>query len=59
MVVARQRGYSRLSLETGSAAAFAPALALYEKFGFSYCGPFGDYQPDPFSRYLTLALDPA
>lgn len=54
---ARQRGYRRLSLETGSTPAFAPALRMYEKFGFEYCGPFGDYREDPFSRFLTLALD--
>jgi len=52
----RRRSYSRLSLETGSGVAFAPALALYEKFGFGYCGPFGEYREDPFSRFLTLAL---
>lgn len=54
---ARQRGYRRLSLETGSAPAFRPALSLYEKFGFRHCGPFGEYRDDPFSRYLTLELD--
>lgn len=53
---ARARGYLRLSLETGSGAAFAPAAQLYAKFGFDYCGPFGDYGPDPFSRFMTLTL---
>lgn len=56
IVVALDRGYVRLSLETGSAEAFQPALRLYEKFGFSYCEPFGDYRPDPFSRFMTLSL---
>ncbi|AXU11253.1 GNAT family N-acetyltransferase [Streptomyces clavuligerus] len=33
-------GFVRLSLETGSGAFFLPARRkLYEKFGFSYCGP--------------------
>jgi putative acetyltransferase len=54
---ARSRGYRRLSLETGSTPAFQPALRLYEKFGFQYCGPFGDYRDNPFSRFLTLSLD--
>ncbi len=51
--VARERGYTRLSLETGSGAAFEPAHALYLKHGFEFCGPFGDYTNDPFSRFMT------
>ena len=54
---ARARGYRRLSLETGSMEAFAPAQRLYESFGFSYCGPFADYKPDPNSVFMTLALE--
>ncbi len=53
---ARARGYLRLSLETGSGEAFVPAARLYAKFGFDYCGPFADYGPDPFSRFMTLTL---
>jgi len=53
---ARQRGYVRLSLETGSSDAPAPARALYEAYGFAYCPPFGDYAEDPFSRFMTLAI---
>ncbi|MDJ0709457.1 MAG: GNAT family N-acetyltransferase [Woeseiaceae bacterium] len=51
--VACERGYSRLSLETGSGPAFEPAHALYLKFGFEFCGPFGNYTDDPFSRFMT------
>lgn len=54
--VARARGYQRLSLETGSMAAFLPAQRLYQSFGFEYCGPFGDYREDPNSRFMTLRL---
>jgi putative acetyltransferase len=54
---ARARGYRRLSLETGSMEGFQPARALYESFGFSYCGPFGDYREDPNSVFMTLRLD--
>ncbi|MCX8475259.1 MAG: GNAT family N-acetyltransferase [Sphingomonas sp.] len=54
--VARERGYKRLSLETGSGAAFDPAHALYRQFGFTECGPFGDYKEDPFSRFLSRIL---
>lgn len=53
---ARRRGYARLSLETGSMPAFAPARALYERFGFAPCGPFADYVEDPHSVFMTLAL---
>lgn len=53
---AEARSYSRLSLETGSGPAFEAALALYEKFGFRYCGPFADYPEDPFSRFMRLEL---
>jgi putative acetyltransferase len=53
---ARTRGYRRLSLETGSMAAFAPARALYARFGFVECPPFGDYRLDPNSVFMTLEL---
>ena len=57
LLEARSRGYRRLSLETGAVAAFAPAQKLYESVGFSYCGPFADYQADPHSVFMTLELD--
>ena len=53
---ARAMGFARLSLETGSMPFFAPARRLYERFGFSYCQPFGDYRPDPNSVFLTREL---
>ena len=53
---ARSREYQRLSLETGSMAAFRPAQQLYESFGFEYCGPFGSYVEDPLSAFMTLRL---
>jgi putative acetyltransferase len=56
---ARARDYATVSLETGSQDFFAPARALYAKFGFTECGPFGDYQADPLSVYMTLVLAPA
>jgi putative acetyltransferase len=52
----RRRGYLRVSLETGSMEAFAPARALYARFGFQSCGPFADYTDDPNSHYMTLEL---
>lgn len=53
---ARQRRYTRLSLETGPYDSFTAAHELYRKAGFVYCGPFGDYREDPFSAFMTLEL---
>lgn len=53
---ATRRCYRRLSLETGSMAAFAPARTLYARFGFQPCGPFADYVEDPCSVFMTRAL---
>jgi putative acetyltransferase len=53
---ARQRGYKKLSLETGSMEAFAPARKLYEKYSFHYCPPFGEYTEDPNSLFMTRTL---
>ncbi len=51
---ARQRGYTRLSLETGSGAAFEPALALYRSYGFESGPAFGDYDASPFNQFFHL-----
>lgn len=53
---ARAAGLKHLWLETGSKPAFDPAIKLYETAGFRFCGPFGGYKDDPFSRFMTLAL---
>ena len=54
--VARAQSYASLSLETGSMQAFKPAQTLYQSFGFTFCGPFGDYVDDPNSVFMTLRL---
>ena len=54
--VARARSFAHLSLETGSMQAFKPAHTLYQSFGFTFCGPFGDYAEDPNSVFMTLRL---
>lgn len=56
LAVARARGYTRVSLETGRTEAFAPAVALYKKHGFENCDAFADYVVDDFSQCLTLVL---
>ncbi|MFC5450073.1 GNAT family N-acetyltransferase [Paenibacillus aestuarii] len=53
---AKQRGYKRLSLETGSMEAFSPARTLYASVGFQDCGPFADYEEDPYSIFMTMEL---
>ena len=53
---ARRCSYRRLSLETGSMDAFAPARQLYARFGFQLCGPFSDYVEDPHSVFMTREL---
>jgi putative acetyltransferase len=53
---ARKRAYKRVSLETGSMAAFAPARALYRRFGFNVCGPFANYSADPNSVFMQLDM---
>ena len=53
---ARTLGLSRLSLETGSMEFFIPARTLYAKNGFAECAPFGEYQPDPNSVFMTREI---
>lgn len=54
---ARGEGLTRLSLETGSAPAFEPALALYRAHGFIEGYAFNDYKPNAFSRFFHLELE--
>ena len=53
---ARAREVKQVSLETGSMAFFEPARALYRKYGFTDCGPFGSYAQDPNSAFMTIRL---
>ncbi len=55
---ARRRGYEWLNLETGSHAAFGPAHALYRSAGFNDCGPFGSYEENESSVFMSLRLSP-
>lgn len=57
--VARERGCQRVSLETGTMAAFAPARSLYASAGFIPCEPFASYRPSPSSTFMTLELSGA
>ncbi len=52
----RQRGYSRLLLETGTGQAFEPAHALYRRSGFEWSGPFGEYAATDFNVFMAKFL---
>lgn len=56
--VARAADTREILLETGSQILppFDAARALYESLGYSYCGPFGDYNAHPESAFMRLAL---
>lgn len=47
---AREQGCSTFMLETGPT--LTEALMLYERLGYQYCGPFGDYPDDPLSVFM-------
>ena len=53
---ARERGMTRLSLETGSGEAFEPALELYRKRGFVEGEAFAQYEKSAFNQFLHLSL---
>ena len=56
LAVAAERGFDRVSLETGTVDAFAAARAMYAAAGFTSCPPFGDYRATPDNTYFTLEL---
>ena len=56
LAVAADRRYQRVSLETGTMDAFAPARSLYTKAGFEPCAPFGEYTVNPHSACMTIDL---
>jgi putative acetyltransferase len=57
LAVARERGFERVSLETGADEVFAPAASLYMSAGFVPCESFGDYRRSPNTAYMTMRLD--
>ena len=59
LATARQRGYSFVSLETGTMDAYAAARSLYESAGFKVTPPFGDYWANDYSVCMSLELTSA
>lgn len=53
---AYEAGSRRVSLETGTGKAFAPARRLYERGGFKICPPFGEYRHCPDSVCMTRRI---
>ena len=51
---ARNRGVSLLRLETGIHQ--KAAIGLYERAGFQIVPPFGEYKPDPLSRFYEKRI---
>ena len=51
---ARSEGLRWLRLETGHA--LREAMRLYARFGFTECGPFGDYEANSSSVFMEKAL---
>lgn len=53
---ARRMGLEALFLETGTGPEHSAARALYLSEGFAECAPFGTYQADPLSVFMSRAL---
>ncbi len=53
---ARARDYNIVSLETGTASEFEPAVQLYKKYGFQKGGAFADYGEGPYNQFYHLTL---
>jgi putative acetyltransferase len=58
MGLAGANGHRRVSLETGTMDAFAPARRLYTSLGFRPCPPFAGYTDNPYSVCMTRAVSP-
>lgn len=54
---AEAAGVRTLFLQTGSGPFFAPAVALYRRYGFNECPPFSDYREDRNSIYMIRKCD--
>jgi putative acetyltransferase len=53
---ARERGMTRLSLETGTSEFFRPARELYARHGFEPGPAFGSYVAGPDNTFFTRVL---
>ncbi len=53
---ARKRDYKKLYLETHPTKQYEAARALYQRRGYTYRGPFGNYALSPDSVFMELVL---
>ena len=53
---AKHDGLKSLYLETHNTPAYVAACRMYEKLGYEYCGPFGNYIEDPRSVFMVKSL---
>lgn len=53
---AKAAGMTTLYLETHNTPQYDAACKLYEKLGYHYCGPFGDYTQNPRNVFMQKAL---
>jgi putative acetyltransferase len=54
--LARDKGITRLVLETGEGPGFEPAWRVYERGGFAPCGAVLDYPDSGFSRFYDKKI---
>ena len=54
--LAREKGITRLVLETGEAPGFEPAYRVYERGGFTVCGAVLDYPDSGYSRFYEKKI---
>ena len=54
--LARDKGITRLVLETGEGQGFEPAWRVYERGGFQPCGAVLDYPDSGFSRFYDKKI---
>ena len=54
--LAREKGLSRIVLETGEAPGFEEAWRVYERGGFNVCGVVLDYPDSGYSRFYEKKL---
>ena len=52
ILMAKQRGYTKVSLETGTEPGFYPSIELYARNGFELGPVYADYIESPFNIYM-------
>jgi len=57
--LAREKGVTRLVLETGTGEGFAPATRLYQRAGFTRCGAVLDYPDSEHNVFFEKRLNGA